>query len=170
MPAGTYPILVTATVGGQQLQKELSVEITGSYSLTLSTPTPACSAPAARPAASPRSSSAITNTGTAPLTNVELTAHAADRLDGGLRSSRADREHRARCRRFVDVTARITPSGDAIAGDYNLTFRANAEEANGTASIRFTVEASILGALIGGALIVAAFAGLWWVFRRYGRR
>ena len=37
-------------------------------------------------------------------------------------------------------------------------------------SIRFTVEAGILGAVIGGVLIIAAFGGLWWVFRRYGRR
>ena len=50
----------------------------------------------------------------------------------------------------MDVKARITPSGDAIAGDYNLNVRANAEEADGTAEIRFTVEASILGAIIGG--------------------
>ena len=36
--------------------------------------------------------------------------------------------------------------------------------------IRFTVEASIVGAIIGGALIVAFVVGLLWVFRRYGRR
>ena len=69
-----------------------------------------------------------------------------------------------------DAEALAPAARDAIAGDYNLNFRANAEEADGTAAVRFTVEASLLGALIGGALIIGAFVGLWWVFRRYGRR
>jgi uncharacterized membrane protein len=39
-----------------------------------------------------------------------------------------------------------------------------------TQEFRFTVEASLLGALIGAGLIVLVIAGLYWVFRRYGRR
>ena len=112
----------------------------------------------------------VTNTGTAPLTNVEITATPPSDWTVAFDPAEPIPTIEPGADGFVDVTARITPSGDAIAGDYNLSFRANAEEANGTASIRFTVEASILGAVIGGALIIAAFAGLWWVFRRYGRR
>ena len=39
-----------------------------------------------------------------------------------------------------------------------------------SAEIRYTVEASPIGAVLGAALIVAAVGGLYWVFRRYGRR
>lgn len=169
VPSGTYPIAVTATVGGEQIQQELSVEITGSYSLSLSTDTGVLSARGPSGGVT-EIKFRVTNTGTAPLTNVAITATPPsdwevvfDPVDP-IASIEPGEDG------FVDITARITPSGDAIAGDYNLSFRANAEEANGTASIRFTVEASILGAVIGGALIIAAFAGLWWVFRRYGRR
>ena len=167
VPSESYTILVTATVGGEQLQQELIVEITGSYSLSLSTETGVLSARGPSGGATDVTF-VIENTGTAPITNVEVTitpptdwevvfepAEPIASIDPGSTST---------------VKARITPSGDAIAGDYNLSFRANAEEADGTAAVRFTVEASILGALLGGALIVGAFAGLWWVFRRYGRR
>ena len=82
-----------------------------------------------------------------------------------------DRQHRAR-RRPSTVKAQITPSGDAIAGDYNITVQGDRRQARRTATptIRFTVETSILGAIIGAALIIAAVGGLCWVFRRYGRR
>jgi uncharacterized membrane protein len=167
VPADTYPILVTATVGGEQIQKELSVEITGSYSLSLSTDTGVLSARGPSGGAT-EVKFRVTNTGTAPITNVEVTITPPS--DWKVVFDPAEPLPTIAAGEFADVTAQVTPSGDAIAGDYNLSFRANAEEANGTAAIRFTVEASILGAVIGAALIVAAFAGLWWVFRRYGRR
>jgi uncharacterized membrane protein len=169
VPAETYPIGVTATVGGEQLTKELLVEITGSYSLSLSTDTGVLSSRGPSGGVT-EVTFRVTNTGTAPLTNIELTATPPS--DWTVEFDPVDpiATLEPGANGFVDITARITPSGDAIAGDYELNFRAEAEEANDTAEMRFTVEASILGALIGGALIIAAFAGLWWVFRRYGRR
>jgi uncharacterized membrane protein len=167
VPSDSYPILVTATVGGEQLQQELIVEITGSYSLDLSTDTGVLSARGPSGGVT-EVKFRVTNTGTAPLTNVQVAITPPS--DWLVEFVPAEPIASIEPDAFVDVTARITPSGDAIAGDYNLNFRANAEEADGTAAVRFTVEASIIGALIGGALIIGAFAGLWWVFRRYGRR
>ena len=68
------------------------------------------------------------------------------------------------------ITATITPASDAIAGDYALTFTARGTEANDQVDIRFTVATSAIGAIIGAILLIAAVGGLWWVFRRYGRR
>ena len=167
VPAGQYPIAVTATVGGEQLTKDLVVEITGSYSILLSTESGALSARG--PAGGPTEVTlTIENTGTAPITNVELTSTPPGEWQVAFEP--AEPIATIAPDEVVQVTARITPSGDAIAGDYELTFTAKAEEADDTAEVRFTVEASIIGAIIGGALIIAAFAGLWWVFRRYGRR
>ena len=71
----------------------------------------------------------------------------------------------------INVIAHVTPSGNAIAGDYQITVRVNTKEAKTDSSdIRFTVETSIVGALLGLVLILAAIGGLWWVFRTYGRR
>ena len=164
--AGTYKVAVVATVSGQPYPIELDVEITGSYSLVLSTPTQVLSAHG--PAGNVTEQLfTISNTGTAPVTNVVMSASLpanwkAEYDPPTIPSIAAGQP--------ATVTAKITPSADAIAGDYSLTFTAKGKEANDNAEIRFTVEASLVGALIGGALIVAFIVGLLWVFRRYGRR
>lgn len=164
--AGTYKVAVVATVSGQPYPIELDVEITGSYSLVLSTPTQVLSAHG--PAGNVTEQIfTISNSGTAPVTNVVMSASLpanwkAEYDPPTIPSIAAGQP--------ATVTAKITPSADAIAGDYSLTFTAKGKEANDNAEIRFTVEASLIGALIGGALIVAFIVGLLWVFRRYGRR
>ncbi|HUG31100.1 MAG TPA: NEW3 domain-containing protein [Candidatus Limnocylindria bacterium] len=164
--ADTYPITVLISVGSEQLQQDLAVEITGTYALNLSTQNDLLSfrGPSGGPT---EQTFTITNTGTAPLTNVTLTASKPTNWEvtfepattaaiaPGLRA---------------EVKAIITPTGDAIAGDYSLDITASADEAEDTAEVRFTVETSIFGAIIGGLLILGSVAGLWWVFRRYGRR
>lgn len=163
--AGTYPVNVVATVGSQQLTQELSVEITGSYELAF----PASQVLSARGPAGGATEQTFTiaNTGTAPVTAVKLTAtkptnwqvtFAPETIESIAAGSTAE----------VKVT--FTPAGEAIAGDYSLTIDARGAEASADTSVRFTVETSILGAIIGGALILAAIGGLYWVFRRYGRR
>ena len=59
-----------------------------------------------------------------------------------------------------------------MAGDYVVTFKSTATEAGatGTAQIRFTVETSPIWALVGIGVIVLILAGLFYVFRTYGRR
>ena len=66
--------------------------------------------------------------------------------------------------------AHIVPSGDAIAGDYQVKVRASNDLANGEADIRVTVETSLLWGIVGIALIILVIVGLGYVFRRYGRR
>jgi uncharacterized membrane protein len=164
--AGTYKNTVVATVGGEQFPIDLSVEVTGSYSLKVSTPTDLLSAHGPSGTVTTQVFR-ITNTGTAPVNNVVLSASAPNdwkvTFDPETTASIAPGA-------YADITASITPSGDAIAGDYSVTFTARGDEANNQADVRFTVEASVLGAIVGAALILAAIGGLWWVFRRYGRR
>lgn len=167
-PAATYPILLTVTAGDETLEQPLEVVITGSYSMTLATPTGVLSTRGASGSVTEQQFQ-ITNTGTAPITNVTLTT-----------TPPADWEVTFDPETIpvinpgddpVTVTARIKPSGSAIAGDYSMIFRASSEEADDvTAQYRFTVEAGMIGLIIGGGLIAAVVAGLYWVFRRYGRR
>lgn len=164
--ADTYPITVLISVGSEQLEQELAVEITGSYGLELSTQNGLLSfrGPSGGPT---EQAFTITNTGTAPLTNVTLTASKPTNWEvtfepATTASIAAGAE--------AEVKVIITPTGDAIAGDYSIDLTAKADEAEDTAEVRFTVETSIVGAIIGGILILGSIAGLWWVFRRYGRR
>jgi uncharacterized repeat protein (TIGR01451 family) len=163
--AGTYPVQIVTTVGTEQFTTDLNVEITGSYKVEFA----ADQILSARGPAGgvTEQTFTITNTGTAPVTNLVMSGTPPSgwtvKFDPTSTDSLAPDQS-------VTVKAQITPSGDAIAGDYNISFKATAKEANVSSDVRFTVETSILGAIIGAALIVAAVGGLYWVFRRYGRR
>jgi len=166
--AATYPVQIVTTVGTEQFTTDLNVEITGSYKVAFGTDQVFS---ARGPAGSVTEQTfTITNTGTAPVTDLRMSATPPSNwtvtFDPESKDTLAPNDS-------VIFKARITPSGSAISGDYSITFKATAKEASTTAdagTVRFTVETSILGAIIGAAVIVAAIAGLYWVFRRYGRR
>lgn len=166
--AGTYPISVTATAGERTVTADLAIQITGSYSMILSTPNDALSASGSAGAATTQAFE-ITNTGTAPLTEVKLTATPPTGWEvtfdpEAVLTIAPDATE--------TITATITPSGEAVAGDYVVTFSGSAAEggADATAQIRFTVETSPIWALVGLGIIVLILGGLFYVFRTYGRR
>ncbi|HLX34400.1 MAG TPA: NEW3 domain-containing protein [Candidatus Limnocylindrales bacterium] len=165
--AGNYPITVTASAGGKQIQQALEVDITGSYTLAMSTPNQVLST--SGPAGSVTEQQiTLTNNGTAPITNVAVTASGPTNWTFDF-----DQKQIASigAGQTVTVTAKITPSSDAIAGDYELTFNANGDQSTtATQTIRFTVQTSILGGIIGIAIVVVVAVAVWFVFRRYGRR
>ncbi len=167
-PAGQYPITVTAQAGDRAATADLGVEITGSYSLDLATPNDLLSASGSAGGITTQDF-IVTNTGTAPLTEVALTATPPSgwtvTFDPETVPTLAPTES-------TTITASITPSSEAVAGDYVVTVSAAAteSEADGSAQIRFTVETSPLWALIGLGIIVLILAGLFYVFRTYGRR
>jgi uncharacterized membrane protein len=166
--AGTYPIKVEARAGDRTASADLGIEVTGSYSMTLSTPNDLLSASGS--AGSPTTQAfVVENTGTAPLTEVALTA--TPPTDWTVTTD-PETLPAIPPGQTATITATITPSGEAVAGDYVVTFNAKAAEsgADETAQIRFTVETSPLWALVGLGLIVLILAGLFYVFRTYGRR
>jgi uncharacterized membrane protein len=175
-PAGLTEIDVEVHAGAKTIPGKLGVQITGSYSLTMETPNQLVSAHG--PAGSGTTQQlVITNTGTAPLTNVKLNSSAPSNwkvdfgADGGtiptIQSGAAN---------AVTVTATITPSGEAVTGDYKVTITATsdapegASAASGDLGLTFTVETSPLWLIAGVALIVIILGALFYVFRTYGRR
>lgn len=165
--AGTYPIDVVATAGARTITGSLAVEVTGSYELTLSTPDGRLNGRGSAGSSTDMPLS-VTNEGTGTLETVTLTASAPTGWEVTF-----DPETVAALAAGAteNVTAKIVPSGDAVAGDYVVTFRVSGDQATSDSiEVRFTVETSLQWAIVGGALIVAVVAGLWWVFQRYGRR
>lgn len=165
-PADTYPITVQATSGDKTASADLSVEITGSYKLTLTTPDGRLSATASAGSQSDMSL-LLQNSGTADVPDVKLSATAPT---GWTVTFDPETVTVPVGTDGVQVTARLTPSGNAIAGDYVTSFKASSDLANANADIRVTVETSLLWGAVGVGLIVLVLAGLWWTFRRYGRR
>jgi uncharacterized membrane protein len=168
-PADTYPIKVTATAGERTIEADLAIAVTGSYSMTLSTPGDVLSTRGSAGSATTQDFE-ITNTGTAPITNVTLEGTPPTgwtvtvNPEKGVPSIEPNATGK--------ITATITPSADAVAGDYVVTFKSAATEntTGESAQIRFTVETSPIWALVGIALIALILGGLFYVFRTYGRR
>ena len=164
-PAGDYAVHVEVKAGSQTIPGDFGVTLTGSYSMTFKTPNDLLSAHGG--AGSPTQQQfVITNTGTATLENVALTATPPSgwKIDFDKPTVNVPVDEP------VTVIATITPSGEAVAGDYVVTFTAKNDQSTETAQVRFTVETSPLWALIGIGIIAAILAGLFYVFRTYGRR
>lgn len=163
--AGTYPIAVDATSGSQTAHADLSVEITGSYSLTLTTSDQRLNMSATAGSTSDLTLT-LSNTGTADIAAVAMTASAPTGWTVKFDPTPVD----VPANQQVQVVAHVTPSSDAIAGDYVASFKAAAPEANASADIRVTIETSLFWGAVGIGLIVIVLVGLWATFRRFGRR
>lgn len=165
--AGTYPITVTATAGDQSATAELQVEIVGSTAFRFTTPDQRLSTNASA-GQTKDFQVLVINDGTAPVSAVSLSGTAPNdwtvTFDPETVATVAPNDQ-------GEVTVHLTPSGSAIAGDYNVTLTAStADGASETIEMRVTVDTSLSWGLIGIALILLTLVGLSWVFQRYGRR
>jgi uncharacterized membrane protein len=164
--ADTYPIAVSATSGSRSAEADLSVEITGSYKLALTTADQRLNLSATAGSVSDLTLS-LSNTGTAPIEGVVMSATAPTgwkvEFDTPTVTVPAGDQP-------VQVVAHVTPSSDAIAGDYVTSFKATAPVANASADVRVTIQTSLLWGAVGIGLIALVLIGLWWTFQRYGRR
>ena len=167
-PAGHTDIDVSATAGTKTIPGKLGIDITGTFKMTLSTPGDLLSAHGSAGSAM-RQTLEVRNGGTGDLAGVTVTATPPsgwtvtfDPADGKVDVPAGTTAG--------TVTAIVTPSKDAVAGDYVVSFSASNDQARATQDIRFTVETSPIWALVGIGVIVLILGGLFYVFRTYGRR
>jgi uncharacterized membrane protein len=164
--ADTYDIGVQAIGGPAVAQADLKVEITGSYSLQVTTPDGRLNAQVSAGSPSPMTL-VVHNTGSAPVAGVTLSATPPQgwqvTFDPAVVPAIA-------ANGSATVTATITPADNAIAGDYALTFTSKSDQASSSVDIRTTVQTSALWGVVGLAAIGLVFVGLFFVFRRFGRR
>lgn len=164
---GTYDVNVRATVGDRTIDAKPTVVITGTNSLTLSTPDQRLSNSGAA-GSSITQQLVVHNGGTQPLEGVTLSATAP--TDWTVTFSPSETIESIAAGQDATITATLVPSNDAIAGDYVVTYNARAANADGSVEIRMTIETSPLFGFVGLALIALVLFGLWWVFQKYGRR
>jgi uncharacterized membrane protein len=163
---GDYPIALQAVSGDHTAQAQLGVHITGRVEMQLTTPDQRLNTNANAGEAKGLAVSVV-NSGTSPLTGVALSGTGPTDWEITFDPATLD---------SVDpqqtgaATANITPSADAIAGDYVVTLTAKTQDTTETLDIRVTVETSPVWGVVGVVLILVALGGLAWVFRRYGRR
>ncbi len=167
--AGDNKIVATVAGGGKTAEADMTVTITGSYSLSVSTPDQVLSTTANAGTEKDFTISA-TNTGTAPVTKLTPSATAPTGWKVTFDPTSVDTLAAGSTNNVQTFTAKIIPSSDAIAGDYVVTMKVTGTEANGSVDIRVRVETPQFWWIAGVVLLLATFAGLYWVFRTYGRR
>jgi uncharacterized membrane protein len=164
--AGVYPVVVEAVSGDQVVSAELAIEITGTVDVELTTPDGRLNTTAN--AGSPRDFTVlVVNRGTTPLANLQLSGSGPSEWEITFDPATIEAIDPGT---EAEAIAHITPSSNAIAGDYVVTLSTTGEGADASIEVRVTVETPPIWGIIGILLIAATLVGLGWVFRRYGRR
>jgi uncharacterized membrane protein len=147
--AGKYKVSAQVTAEDAKVVSDLGLDITGSPKLDISGREGLLSS---RAVAGVETSVAIlvTNTGTAPAEDIELSGSAPGNWKLTFEPKSIDR---IAPNENKEVQALITPTAKAIAGDYVATLRAAARGESASASFRVSVTTSTVWALVGVALI-----------------
>lgn len=162
----TYPITVSVAAGARQATADLAVQITGSAELSLTTPDQRLNT-TANAGEARDFDVVVVNEGTAPLEGVKLSGSGPSEWEITFEPATLAE---VAPRSTATVTAHITPSGNAVAGDYQVTLSARSDTANESLAVRVTVETAPIWGIVGIGLVLATLAGMAWIFRRYGRR
>ena len=164
--AGNYTIPVTAVSAKETMNLDLNINITGTYALTVTTPTGLLSldTTASKPAAVTLN---VINNSNVALQNISLTSSAPagwtvefdtptiESLEAGATQ---------------EVVAHITPGEDVMTGDYITSITASTAETANTADFRVTIKTATVWGIVAIAIIAGLIGGLGYVFKKYGRR
>lgn len=163
---GDYTIDCTATSGAEKLTLPLTVTITGTYGMTLTTPTGNLSAKAYAGEAK-KVTLQIQNTGNVALTNVQLTSQASTDWTVEFDESTIDSIDAGATK---EVTATITPAKDAILGDYVTAITAKNDQTSSECDLRVSVQNHTGWGIVAVVIIAALVCGLAAIIRKFGRR
>lgn len=164
--AGNYPVLVKVAAEGATADQRVTLQISGQGRLALSAKDGRLSGEAQVGKTSDYTL-VVSNDGTAPLEEVELSASAPTNwkveFNPKTIPSVAPNEKK-------EVQVSVTPSDKTIAGDYVASFRANAKGESSNADFRITVTTSTLWGIVGIGIIAVALLVLLGAVARFGRR
>ena len=164
--AGEYPITLVAASAEEKLELPVTIRITGTYSLTATTPTGNLSA-SAYAGETKDVAISIQNTGNIDLTAVSLKAQAS--TDWTVTFDQ-DTINSIPAGESAEVTAHITPAKDAILGDYVTMITASNDAVSSDCALRISVQNHTSWGIVAVAIIAVLVLGLALIIRRFGRR
>ncbi len=163
---GDYTIPLTAVSSDDTLKLDLQVTITGTYGVTLSTPTGNLSA-SAFAGEETKVTMAVTNSGNVDLENLQLAAQGAaewnirfDETTIPMLEAGATKE----------ITAYIQPAKNAVIGDYVTAMTVQNAQVKSEADLRISVKNHTTWGITAIAVIAVVCICIGAVIRRYGRR
>ncbi|MFD1956382.1 NEW3 domain-containing protein [Paenibacillus thailandensis] len=164
--AGSYKIPITASNNSTSAKTTVEAVVTGTYGLTLGTPNDLLSTDVT--AGSERKVDLVlTNTGSAELKDVSLSADTPSEWEVTFSPASVDSIAPGGTAR---VQATIKASKEALAGDYVVNINASSPEKSASAQFRVAVKSSVLWGWVGILIILAVIGGIYYLFRKYGRR
>ena len=163
---GEYTIPCAAVSANDTLALDLTVEVTGTYALTLSTPDGRLSFDAYENKESSVTLS-VTNTGNVDLTNLNLTSSAPTDWEVSFSESTIDTLEAGATK---EVTAYVTPCKNAVTGDYVTSIGISNSETSANADFRVSVKTSTTWGIAAVGVIVVLVLLLGFIFKKYGRR
>lgn len=166
LEAGEYTVDVYAVSARGQVSEQLTLIISGSYRMEFTTANDVLNTELVA-GQEKKINVIVRNTGSAPLTNIRLSATTPK--DWNV-SYDIEKIEMLKPGEEQQATATITASSKAIAGDYALTLTAYADELRKVAEMRVTVRTSTWWGLVGVVIVVLVCGGVYWIFRKYGRR
>lgn len=164
--AGDYKIPLLAANDKASAELALDLKVTGSYDLKLSTPDGLLSTKTTAGEAK-KVQLTITNTGSAPLTDVNLNGTTPPNWEVSFDPQKIEKLEAGAA---ATVTATIKSDKNAIAGDYMVNLEGSSAAVSSKADLRVSVETSILSGWLGLLIILIAIGSVYYLFKRYGRR
>ncbi len=163
---GKYPIQVRVSSPEGKAEAELTVVLTGTHKLEMGTATGILSLTALRgePA---NLSFYVRNTGSAPQNNIKLLSFKPENWKVEFKPEKVEALPAGELKQIEMI---VTPSEQALVGDYSVGVSVEGEKTNKTMELRVTVKASTAWGWIGIGIIVAVLLGLVVLFVRMGRR
>jgi len=163
---GTYKIPVSAVNSNTSSELTLEVAITGTYDMELTTPSGLLSGSLTAGDVK-KVKLLVRNTGSSKLENIKLSSSAPKNWDVTFSHKNIEVLQPGK---NTEVTANIMAYKKAIAGDYVTKITASTPEASSKMNLRLTVKTSILVGWIGIFIILLAIGGIYFLFKKYGRR
>ncbi|MCC8100947.1 MAG: NEW3 domain-containing protein [Clostridiales bacterium] len=163
---GEYTIPVTASSANETLKMELTINITGTYDISLSTSSGLLSFDAYENKES-SVTLVITNNGNVDLTDVTLSSSAPTDWEVTFSESTIDTLEAGAS---VEVTAYVTPCEDSITGDYETDITVSTSETSDTVAFRVSVKTSSTWGFVALGIIILLVILLALIFKKFGRR
>jgi len=166
-PAGKYKVPIVAATNETSAQLALDLVVTGSYGLQLSTPSGLLSTKTTA-GDEKKVEFSVKNTGSAPLKDISLqTSNTPSNWDISFDTKKIESLDPGAS---AQVFAIIKSDQHAIPGDYMATLEAKAPSAATKADLRITVDTSVLSGWLGLFIVLIAIGGVYYLFKKYGRR
>lgn len=164
--AGSYEIPILASSGSTSEEVELEAVVTGKYDLSLSTPEGNLSSTLTA-GKEKAIQLVLENTGTVEVVDLELSAMTPPNWEVEFDQKQIDLLEAGESR---TVQAKIKAPSDVMAGDYVTQIKAQAALASSEVDFRMSVKTSTLWGFVAIGIIALVIAGLFFVFKKFGRR